>query len=488
MLDLNNKIKVRADLTNKLGRKPTNEEFMQALRENDELVKNNNDLLGLPNFSLERPEEPKIIEKKQESFNPETEKLLGLKPFSLERPDENDAFGLGLNTNKMEFKPEETEAFTASVPKKQSVTSNITTPKTNTKPASDSKMESDKEDSLKDTEFEQALAQTQQNKGSAMLMAALGKLGTAIANKGSVGGGIQDNFKDTADTLAKQAEDPIRMLETKREQFAKLISNKEQKELADPNSAVSKAARDLIKDMGGNVADTATAMQLKNVLPYLQQKFAVEEARKNRAMQMELMKQNKIEKQEDKDLMFAKALEDKIQGLDAVKSFSQTEIASNTLDQIASLPPNKQNAQQQVAALYSFVKILDPNSVVREGEIQLTQAARSIPDTIKVKLQKVNANQGAVLTPQEIRSIAEYARQVKDNYANAAKAASRNYLELAKSKNVDKYLNHSFNTIEKPEQNVVQSKTIVKKQYSKSADKTKFIYADGTEEIVDGRK
>jgi len=483
MLDLNNKIKVRADLTSKLGRKPTDEEFMQALKENNQLVNSNNDLLGLPNFSLERPAEQK------KDFDPETEKLLGLKPFSLEQPDKNDAFGLGLNTNKMEFKPEEVEPISVDLPKKQvSTTSAVnSTKKPVTKPDT-TKTETSNEDSLKDNEFEQALAQTQQNKGNALLMAALGKLGTAIANQGSVGGGIQDNFKDTADTLAKQAEDPIKMLETKREQFAKLISNKEQKELADPNSAVSKAARDLIRDMGGNVADSATAMQLKNVLPYLQQKFAVEEARKNRAMQMEIMKQSKAEKQEDKDLMFAKALEDKIQGLDAVKSFSQTEIASNTLDQIASLPPNKQNAQQQVAALYSFVKILDPNSVVREGEIQLTQAARSIPDAIKLKLQKVNANQGAVLTPQEIRSIAEYAKQVKDNYATAARAASKNYLELAKSKNVDKYLNHSFNSVEKPQQNVVQSKTIVKKQYSKSANKTKFIYADGTEEIVDGRK
>jgi hypothetical protein len=50
-------------------------------------------------------------------------------------------------------------------------------------------------------------------------------------------------------------------------------------------------------------------------------------------------------------------------------------------------------------AVYGLVKMFDPNSVVREGEIKLTQSASSLPS--RVRLLWENANQGRLLSPQQ---------------------------------------------------------------------------------------
>ena len=59
--------------------------------------------------------------------------------------------------------------------------------------------------------------------------------------------------------------------------------------------------------------------------------------------------------------------------------------------------------QDDVSLLYQVVKLLDPSSAVREGEINLQRAARSVPTQVVGAWQK--ATGGHLLTPQERQNI-----------------------------------------------------------------------------------
>ena len=63
---------------------------------------------------------------------------------------------------------------------------------------------------------------------------------------------------------------------------------------------------------------------------------------------------------------------------------------------------NVQNADKSAAGdltvIYSYIKALDPDSVVREGEINLTKAAESVPSNIIRAYER--AKQGRIISPQ----------------------------------------------------------------------------------------
>ena len=64
------------------------------------------------------------------------------------------------------------------------------------------------------------------------------------------------------------------------------------------------------------------------------------------------------------------------------------------------LDPNKApNPQQDQAAIFSWMKILDPGSTVREGEYATSENARGVPETIKNYWNKVV--KGLILTPEQ---------------------------------------------------------------------------------------
>lgn len=61
-------------------------------------------------------------------------------------------------------------------------------------------------------------------------------------------------------------------------------------------------------------------------------------------------------------------------------------------------------------ALYGIVKLYDPNSVVREGEIKLAQSAMSLPAKLRVLL--ANVAYGRKLTPEYRQQIAGIAQEI----------------------------------------------------------------------------
>lgn len=68
------------------------------------------------------------------------------------------------------------------------------------------------------------------------------------------------------------------------------------------------------------------------------------------------------------------------------------------------------SAKGDLTMVYSFVKALDPESVVREGEIDLVNANRNIPDRVKGYAQRLATGQS--LLPSERQDLLEQARNL----------------------------------------------------------------------------
>lgn len=76
---------------------------------------------------------------------------------------------------------------------------------------------------------------------------------------------------------------------------------------------------------------------------------------------------------------------------------------ANAASQIQALAQGVQNPQGDLDIIYQVVKLRDPGSVVREGEIDLQRAARSLGTQVATLYQK--AKSGRMLTPQEREQI-----------------------------------------------------------------------------------
>lgn len=93
------------------------------------------------------------------------------------------------------------------------------------------------------------------------------------------------------------------------------------------------------------------------------------------------------------------------------------------------------SAKGDTALLYSFFKVLDPESTVREGELDLVMSSRSIPDKLKGYAQRLQS--GQVLTPSERADLlAQAGEQVKARMGRAD-AEMKSYRSVAKTMGLD---------------------------------------------------
>ena len=86
-------------------------------------------------------------------------------------------------------------------------------------------------------------------------------------------------------------------------------------------------------------------------------------------------------------------------------------IQKQAIDNILNFKPGKTSGVDELTAIYSMVKILDPTSVVREGEIGLLQQAQSIVGRIQTLAGQAQA--GHLITPEILTQMQESARKLK---------------------------------------------------------------------------
>lgn len=93
------------------------------------------------------------------------------------------------------------------------------------------------------------------------------------------------------------------------------------------------------------------------------------------------------------------------------------------------------NGAGDVAMLYGFVKGMDPESVVREGEVALANSANSVLEQLKLRLQKVDQNRAL---PDSMRDeIFNLIASLKDISAQSYRSVADNAFDRARREQFD---------------------------------------------------
>lgn len=97
-----------------------------------------------------------------------------------------------------------------------------------------------------------------------------------------------------------------------------------------------------------------------------------------------------------------------------------------------SVPGSLKNiAASQVALLFQYMKLLDPSSTVREGELAMAEDAKGVPARILNTYNKIIS--GARLTPQQVREFAAQAEQLARGKKEKQDGLIKQYTDVARN-------------------------------------------------------
>lgn len=345
---------------------------------------------------------------------------------------------------------------------------------------------------------------TVENLRNAQKQAADGRLANELGRASELVGTAISGAKPIAQEIfTQQAKDS--------DNIVKSFEERAEKEKSDPKSAISHQFRDFVRKFGVTVPSNMSAEAAAKIMPYAYQKFAAKEAQEarafeageNRALRRDMAAESAAIRKDaakirDTDKQVSRAsdkavtLASKIQN-DYYKNYNQVSDAARIIETNMKDP----TPQGDLATVYSFVKVLDPGSVVKEGEIKLSQAARSIPTGMQGALNKYIS--GQTLTPKERKDIADLAGKAASRSRAVWDASAKPYIAQAEKLGLDKDLYLPPEALEPRTQaktpasaempnKAAPSRTIVKKGYNSKTNQTQFVYSDGSKEIVEGRQ
>lgn len=198
----------------------------------------------------------------------------------------------------------------------------------------------------------------------------------------------------------------------------------------DGNSEISKTfrqyAKELVSQSGLNVTipESASYAQLSKQMGVLSNVITTK-------MAQDARKEMAAEKKADRDLRsselkneksgkFLNQVDQEIKRSDAYKSVKKLNAVQRGI-QNAMLNPS---SQADIDVLYNFVKLLDQESAVREGEIGLAQQALSIQEKLKVEMSRLG-NKPRILSDKFIRDVNNlvgvYSKLSQDQYGRELK-------------------------------------------------------------------
>lgn len=273
-----------------------------------------------------------------------------------------------------------------------------------------------------ETPEQKAVRLAEENRVSAAIQRATSNVGEALA---STGVGRKISLDDESQKLLEQGIDrPVEILKFQQEQEKVKRDLLNANKMADPNSDISKMTRSMLGQVGlSNLASqNISAQDLKNagidVDSLLARKIQMDQTRAMREQNIAIRENARVSD-------MAARLAPKVQNAQYDKMVTlnnQVQLMREAIDN-----PNPQN---DTAMIYAFVKALDPESVVREGEISFVQASRSIPTRVKSAL--VRGLEGQSLTPEERKNIFDFAENASNLQQKAWKVSAGPYLEQAR--------------------------------------------------------
>lgn len=107
------------------------------------------------------------------------------------------------------------------------------------------------------------------------------------------------------------------------------------------------------------------------------------------------------------------------------------------LGQILTLGPAalKKSPMAQMSMIYSYMKLLDPRSTVRESEYASVKNAAGVPD--RVRNQWNALRDGALLTDNQIRDIMRQTSSIRQSWINQFQPIKQSYDDRARASGVD---------------------------------------------------
>lgn len=104
-----------------------------------------------------------------------------------------------------------------------------------------------------------------------------------------------------------------------------------------------------------------------------------------------------------------------------VRQFRQARVATTQLRSLA----QSGRPADDLALIFSFMRALDPNSTVREGEFALAQGAAGVPDRIRAYYEQ--ARSGRRLTPEQRSDMVQTAYRLYLDRARSYNEVAENY-------------------------------------------------------------
>tara|TARA_R110000868_G_scaffold66014_13_gene197055 strand:+ start:838 stop:2418 length:1581 start_codon:yes stop_codon:yes gene_type:complete len=282
------------------------------------------------------------------------------------------------------------------------------------------------------------LQQAQDQAASGRLANELGRASELI---GSSIAGVKPIAQQVFTEQAKNSDKAVESFEQRAE-----------KEKSDPKSAISAQFRDFTRKFGITVPSNMSAEAAAKIMPYAYQKFAAQQAQEARAEEGKLARANardmkettleaariaagnkKEQKLTDKQTDFAEKIGKAVQNKEYEKYTKLHNVVSRMQDSA-----KNPSAQGDAALVYDFVKALDNESAVREGEISFVGAAASVPQRVQTYINR--AYKGELLLPEQREEIMRIGKKSRDDQRKTWESSVTPALKRAERLGIDKSL------------------------------------------------
>jgi hypothetical protein len=119
----------------------------------------------------------------------------------------------------------------------------------------------------------------------------------------------------------------------------------------------------------------------------------------------------------------------------ATKDINDQLQAAQQVQVLTSKPSGQMTAQDQQAIIFSFMKMLDPGSVVRESEYASAARARGLTDTISNYITQLQT--GKPLTPKQVEGMRNVAKQMQEHVTTLRGDINQQFIENAQRYGVE---------------------------------------------------
>lgn len=256
------------------------------------------------------------------------------------------------------------------------------------------------------------LAQAQQARNDAVLVNQIGRSGDII---GAALAGGKPIAQEAFNANIAEADNTVKQLQ------ARIQAEKD-----NPDSPKSRAYRQMMEKMGYKIKGTASASDLERIFPQITNLYQADEARKSKREMAQLALAQKAEdkktkadaKKEEFTQSFRKELTTGPMK-DLFNAYQKSDLAVKRIQNAMQDP----SGYKDLGNLYGYLKSLDSDSAVREGELALGLKQGSIPERLKAKFKSYIT--GEMVSPEQRKQmeavIVGYANQNREAYLNAIK-------------------------------------------------------------------